>query len=89
MSDGKVNPVKNAYNVGLTGNGIVAGRPNDTFGIGWWRVELSDDLFPVLGRRLDIDLDREDTVEMYCNCAVAKSISVSLDLQGANPALTK
>jgi porin len=89
VSDGKVNPVKYAYNVGLSGNGIVPGRPNDTFGIGWSRLELSDDLLPVLRRRFDIGLDREDAVELYYNVAVVKSIGATLDLQVVNPALTK
>lgn len=89
VSDGKVNPVKYAYNVGVSGNGIVPGRPNDTFGIGWSRVELSDDLVPALRQRLNLGLDRGDAVEMYYNFAVAKSIGVSLDLQVVNPALTK
>src|SRR5262249_15018147 len=89
VSDGKVNPVKYAYNVGVSGNGIVPGRPNDTFGIGWSLTELSDDLVPVLRRRLDVGLDHENAVAMYYNFAVAKSIGVSLDLQVVNPALTK
>ena len=74
---------------GVSGNGIVPVRPSDTFGIGWSRVELSDDLFPVLRQRLDLGLDREDAVEMYYNFAVAKSIGVTLDLQVVSPALTK
>ena len=89
VSDGKVNPVKYHYNVGVSSNGIVPGRLNDTFGIGWSRVELSDDLFPVLRQRLDLGFDREDAVEMYYNFAVAKSIGVTLDLQVMTPALTK
>ena len=89
VSDGKVNPVKYAYDVGVSGNGIVPGRPNDTFGIGWARTELSNDLLPVLRRRFDIGLEREDAVEMYYNFALATSIGVSLDLQVVNPALTK
>jgi len=67
----------------------VPGRPNDTFGIGWSLTKLSDDLVPVLRRRLDIGLDHENAIEMYYNFAVAKSIGVSLDLQVVNPALTK
>ncbi len=48
VSDGKVNPIKRHFNVGVSGKGIVPGRPNDTFGVGWSRVNLSDDLVPAL-----------------------------------------
>ncbi len=34
-SDGQVNPIKYTYNVGVAGNGVVPGRPADTFGLGW------------------------------------------------------
>jgi porin len=88
-SDGKVNPVRYEYSFGISGNGIVPGRPNDTFGIGWSRAELSNDLFPVLRQRIDIGLNREDAVEMYYNFAVAKSIGVTVDLQIVDQALKK
>ena len=89
VSDGKVNPVKYSFNVGFSGNGVIPGRPNDTFGIGWSRVELSDDLLSALRSRVDIGLEREDAVEMYYNFALAKSIGLSLDLQVVPPAVKK
>jgi porin len=89
VSDGKVNPVKYHFNVGVSANGIVPGRPDDTFGIGWSRVNLSDDLIPALRVRLGIGLEREDAVEMYYNFAVTKWLGVSLDLQIVDPAVKK
>ena len=85
----KVNPVKYSFNVGVSGDGIVPGRPHDTFGIGWSRVELSDDLLSALRSHVDIGLEREDAVEIYYNFALAKSIGLSLDLQIVPPAVTK
>jgi porin len=89
VSDGKVNPVKYSFNVGVSGNGIVPSRPNDTFGIGWSRVELSDDLLSALRSRVDIGLEREDAIEIYYNFTLAKSIGLSLDLQIVPPAVKK
>jgi porin len=89
VSDGKVNPVKYHFNVGVSANGIVPGRPDDTFGIGWSRVNLSDDLIPALRQRPGIGLEREDAVEMYYNFAVTKWLGVSLDLQIVDPAVKK
>jgi Carbohydrate-selective porin, OprB family len=40
-SDGLVNPVKYAYNVGFAGNGIVAGQPGRRVGVGWSRIDFS------------------------------------------------
>ena len=88
-SDGKVNPVKYTFSVGFAGDGIVPGRPNDTFGIGWSRANLSDDLLPALRDRRAIGLDREDAIELYYNFAIAKSIGLSLDLQIVEPAAKK
>jgi porin len=89
VSDGKVNPVKYSFNVGFSGNGIVPGRPHDTFGVGWSRVELSDDLLAALRSRVDIGLEREDAIEIYYKLALAKSIGLSLDLQIVPPAVKK
>ena len=47
-ADGVVNPVRWTYNVGVSGAGIVPGRPRDTFGVGWARTEMSNDLFQFL-----------------------------------------
>ena len=49
-SDGVVNPVRWAYNVGFSANGIVPGRPRDSFGIGWARAENQQRLRPVPAR---------------------------------------
>ena len=65
------------------------GRPGDTFGVGWSRVELSDDLVPDLRERVGIGLEREDAVELYYNFEVTKWLGVSLDLQIVDPAVKK
>jgi porin len=88
-SDGVVNPIKYAYNVGIGGKGIVPGRPSDTFGIGWARTNLSDNLIPFVRRRLRLGFTQEDAVEMYYNCAVTPWLGVTLDLQVVDSAFEK
>ena len=88
-SDGNPNPIKYAYNVGFGGNGLVPGRPHDTFGIGWARTQFSDDLVPFLRQRLDLGLNKEDAVEMYYNFSITPAVNATLDLQIVQPGLTK
>ena len=89
LSDGVANPIKYAYNVGIGGKGMVPGRPKDTFGVGWSRVEFSDNLVPFLRQRLGLGLDREDAVELYYNAAIIPWLGASLDLQIIQPGLKK
>jgi porin len=89
VSDGVANPVKYAYNVGIGGKGIVPGRPDDSFGIGWSRMNLSDNFFPLLRERLRLGLTQEDAVELYYNVAVTRWLNATADLQIINQALKK
>jgi porin len=88
-SDGDANPVKYSYAVGIGGNGVVPGRPRDTFGVGWARTQFSNNFLPLLRQRLNLGLDHEDAVEMYYNAAITPWLGMSLDLQVVNPGLQK
>ena len=88
-TDGNPNPIKYAYNMGIGGNGVVPGRPNDNFGIGWARTEFSSNFVPFLRQRLDLGLDHEDAVEMYYNAALTPWLNATVDLQVVNPGLKK
>ena len=89
VSDGKANPIKYSYSLGLAGKGVVPGRPRDDFGIAWARTEFSDDFVPYLRDRFDLGLDREDAVELYYNAAVTPWLSISPSLQVISPGLDK
>src|SRR5262245_21124766 len=89
VSDGVANPIKYEFSFGLGGKGIVPGRPDDTFGIGWARTQFSDNFVPFLRQSLNLGLDKEDAVEMYYNAAVTKWLGATLDLQIIDPALNK
>ncbi len=88
-SDGKANPIKNSYALGLVGKGVVPGRPEDKLGIGWSRVKFSDDFVAYLRDTYDLGLVREDAVELYYNAAVTPWLSLSPSLQILSPALNK
>ena len=86
---GIANPVKYSYMVGIGGNGVVPGRPDDNFGIGWARTQFSNNFVPLLRERFDLGLDQEDVVEAFYNAAITKWLRISLDLQVINPGLQK
>lgn len=88
-TDGNPNPIKYSYGMGIGGNGVVPGRPNDNFGVGWARTEFSDSFVPFLRQRLDIGLEREDAVELYYNAALTPWLNVTADLQIIQPGLKK
>ena len=69
--------------------GIVPGRPQDSFGIGWAHTQLSGNFVPFLRQQLDLGLQKEDAVELYYNSAITKWLTATLDLQIISPALKK
>ncbi len=88
-SDGNPNPIKYAVIAGIGGKGVVPGRPDDSFGIGFAQTHFSNDFVPFLREKLNLGLDNEDTLEMYYNVAVTKWLTASADLQIIDPALKK
>jgi len=86
-SDGNPNPVKYAYNVGVSVNGMLPGRPKDT--LGWARTQFSSEFVPFLRQKLDLGLNVENAVEMYYNAAITPWFNLALDLQVVDSALNK
>lgn len=89
VSDGRANPIKYSYTLGLVGKGVVPGRANDDFGIGWSRAEFSDNFVPSLRNTFDLGLNHEDAVEMYYKAAVTPWLDVSPSLQIINSGVNK
>lgn len=89
VSDGRANPVKNSYTLGLVGKGVVPGRANDDFGIGWSRMKFSDNFVPSLRNTFNLGLNHEDAVEMYYKAAVTPWLSVGPTVQIINSGLNK
>lgn len=74
-SDGKANVLEEFYSFGIGGKGIVEGRDEDTFGLGYYYISLGED-FPNTG-----NLDSEEGIEIYYAAQITNSIQVTQALQ--------
>lgn len=88
-SDGRANPIRHSYSLGLVGKGVVPGRPRDDFGIGWARTQFSDNFVPFLRNTFDLGLNHEDAVELYYSASVTPWLTVSPSLQVISSGLNK
>ena len=89
VSDGRANPVKRSYSMGLVGKGVVPGRPRDDLGIGWAHTKFSDNFVPFLRSTFDLGLDHEDAVELYYNASITPWLTVGPSLQVIRSGLNK
>ena len=79
VSDGKANLFKYFASLGIGGKGIIPGRDQDTFGIGYYHVWFSDRLPNFVYRRL-ID-KHENGGELYYNVALSPWLHLTPSLQ--------
>lgn len=89
ISDGKANPIRNSYSLGLVGKGMVPGRPHDDFGVAWARTEFSDNFVPFLRDTFNLGLDHEDVVELYYKASITPWLHITPSLQVISPGLNK
>jgi len=68
-----VNPINYFYSLGVGGKGLVDGRDNDTYGIGYYHINLSDDLPDMF--------HSEQGVECYYSIQVTPWMTITPDLQ--------
>jgi porin len=80
-ADDKTNPIANFYSVGLGGKGVVEGRDNDTYGIGYFYVQLSNGFNRIIERNFG------DTqgVEIFYNMEVKPWLHITPDFQIIEP----
>ena len=88
-SDANPNPLQYFYSLGLGGNGIIPGRSDDNFGIGWALTQFSSNFVPLLRQRLNLGLDSENAVELYYNAALTKWLNATVDLQVVDSGLNR
>ncbi len=74
-STGESNPIEEFYSIGVGGKGIIPERKKDTYGIGYYHLNLSEDLPPIL------NVDSEQGVEIYYNIEVTPWLHITPDLQ--------
>lgn len=63
------------------GQSQLAGREDDSFGIGWYYIGISDEFGPLLANLID---DGQGG-EMYYEIAMTESFHLALDLQVVEP----
>ena len=68
-----VNPAAHFYSIGMGGKGIVPERDNDTFGLGYFFVDLSNDLPP--------QFHSEQGLECFYNIELTPWLHITPDLQ--------
>jgi porin len=74
-SPGKFNPASTFYSLGLGGKVMIPKRDNDRFGLGYYALNLSNDLPALLG------LGMEQGVEVFYNIEVTPWLHITPDVQ--------
>lgn len=88
VSDGNPNPVKWSGYLGLGGSGLFRDRPDDKFGIAYFRTGFSSDLKNGL-EPLGIDIDDEQGLEVFYNYAVTPRFNLTMDAQMIDPGVSE
>jgi porin len=87
LADSETSPVTTFFDVGVGGNGVIAARPGDEFGVAYAYTDLSEelkdnlDLIGLGGRRLRV----EHQLELFYNLHVAPWLQLTGDLQIIRP----
>ncbi len=83
VSDGNPNPIRGFYSVGLSGTSPFERRTQDTFGVGYYYLDVTNTLKDLAPRLLP--LKNEQGVELYYNYAVTPWFHVTPDIQVLDP----
>jgi len=71
----EVNPVEQYYSVGVGGKGLVPNRPRDRYGLGYYMLNMSDDLPGIL------NANAEQGVELFYNIEITPWFHLTPDIQ--------
>ena len=83
-ADGNPNYVQSSVIAGIGGRALFFGRPQDSFGLGAYRYNLSDELQDTLFP--NTKFKDESAIEAFYSCAVTPWLYVGGDIQYINPA---
>ncbi len=84
IADGNPNPIQSSFVGGFAGHGVIPTRPDDSFGIGYYFYNFSDDLQAAVGPVLPFD--DEHGLEIYYNLALTPWFHLTADVQWIDPA---
>jgi porin len=88
IADGNPNPIQSSVIIGLGGKNLFKNRPYDSFGLGYYYYNFSNDLEESLDplERLGITFGDEQAIELFYNFAVSPWFILGADLQYIKPA---
>lgn len=84
VSDGNPNPYQAFMTIGIGGKSLFAGRPEDSFGFGYFYYNFSDALQSAVDPL--VQFDDEQGVELFYDFFVADWLRVAADVQYTDPA---
>jgi porin len=84
IADGNPNPIQSSLIAGLGGKGLIPGREQDSFGLGFYYYNFSDDLQDAVDPL--VNFVDEHGIELYYSYAITPWFSLTGDLQYINPA---
>lgn len=87
VADGNPNPIEASFSGGISGHGMLASRPYDSFGAGYFVYNFSSDLRSAL-KPLQ-QFQNESGIEVFYSFAVSPWLRLSLDVQAVNPSSTR
>lgn len=82
ISDDDTNIIDWNVALGIGGKGVFQSRPNDTFGIGYYHLELAEGPIQKL-----LDIGNEDGLEAWYNFAVTPWLGITADIQVINTSI--
>lgn len=84
LADGNPNLIRASFVGGIAGHGMIGARPSDSFGLGVFHYNFSDELQDVVAQVSDFD--DETGVELFYTAALAPWLRITADLQWIDPA---
>ncbi len=81
VTSGRVNPVRSFYSIGVGGKGLCPGRENDSFGVAYYYLDVTEKLSRIVQNRVG----DEQGVEIYYNIAVTPWLRITPDIQVVCP----
>jgi len=84
-SDGDPNFLHYFYSIGIGSKGLIPGRPNDRFGIGYYYLDVNNPTLTIVRQTREFLRD-EWGLEAYYNVAITPWLMITPDLQLIGPA---
>ncbi|MFO0955944.1 MAG: carbohydrate porin [Isosphaeraceae bacterium] len=82
LSDGNPNPIRWFFSVALVGNSPLLNRPGDTWGVGYYQIQLGS-----AAKSLAPGLRNEPGFEFFYNARIRPGVHLTPDLQWVRPGL--